>query len=407
MDGLSTELKQEVCENLQATDLGSLRQVSKAWATIAAVFLFKELSVAPISLDNLVNVARHENLRRCVRTFNFYSYRLPFILPEIWHEARKDRYPNMTERERGAEYEAYILFYRKQEKYDRSYLLKAMPHLLKKLSNLQTIRVSSNASRPIHGNTAPYLMTRDRSTILWWLTTMGHCEPDKDQLLVFQGDFIVMIDILSSRVCNFVTSFEIDTVLPGCWCTARRCNPKTTPRLAFRQLRKLRVSLCGWEFLELDVRAQLKDLGLCLENANALEQLVLQTERPAISQTLDGTLDLLLGLEPSLPRLKALELYGFWTTPASLQGLLGRYRHTLESLVLCNIHLVDRNEEEPWELWPRFLDTLTCHGWRLGHLHLDTLIYSGHRMWGGVEESRLDQYRTGRCSANKGPAIRV
>ena len=79
MEKLPVELKQHICDLLDNEDLRSMRVLNRTYAHVAALHLFGEIFITPLSLERLRLIAQHEFIATCVnvslstQTFYFQS----------------------------------------------------------------------------------------------------------------------------------------------------------------------------------------------------------------------------------------------------------------------------------------------------------------------------------------------
>ncbi|KAL7267811.1 hypothetical protein RUND412_009589 [Rhizina undulata] len=78
MDRLPNEILQEIVSHLFASDLDSMRLVSRGFSAAANIFKFRALRVRVTrkGLDNLLNISRHPHLAQCVREITYPFDRL-------------------------------------------------------------------------------------------------------------------------------------------------------------------------------------------------------------------------------------------------------------------------------------------------------------------------------------------
>lgn len=117
MEKLPPELKQHICGLLDKKDLKSIRILSRTWAHIAAIHLFEEILITPLSLERLRLIAQHEIIATCVKCITFHADLLPSVLPEMWHERWVLRHSWWGVKEDDSfRFRQYVLAYREQQR---------------------------------------------------------------------------------------------------------------------------------------------------------------------------------------------------------------------------------------------------------------------------------------------------
>ncbi|KAL7276577.1 hypothetical protein RUND412_000419 [Rhizina undulata] len=88
MDSLANEILREIFSYLCASDLDSVRLVSRRFSATANIFKFRTLHVriSRKGLNNLLNISRQPELARCVRQITYPFCRLPMVQSAYFDE---------------------------------------------------------------------------------------------------------------------------------------------------------------------------------------------------------------------------------------------------------------------------------------------------------------------------------
>lgn len=116
MDTLPAELLRQICDLLDREDINSIRVVTKTWAHVAALYLFREITITPFSLERLRLIAQHDVIATCVRSIIFRADLIPSTLPEMWHEESIRRCRTWIMGEEYLYYQRYVRAYCEQQR---------------------------------------------------------------------------------------------------------------------------------------------------------------------------------------------------------------------------------------------------------------------------------------------------
>lgn len=116
MEKLPPELKQHICGLLDRKGLRSVRLLSRTWAPNAALNLFENILITPLTMDRLRLIAQHEYIATCVRLLTFCTDLLPSILPEMWYEDSIWKCQWQSKENDSLRFHEYVLAYREQQR---------------------------------------------------------------------------------------------------------------------------------------------------------------------------------------------------------------------------------------------------------------------------------------------------
>lgn len=368
MDTLPAELKRKICSLLYREDLISIRVVNKSWAYLAALQLFQELTITPLSLERLRLIAQHEVIATCIKSIIFRADFLPPIRPEMW--ILGEEHPL---------FQRYVRAYCKQErlrennhKLSREIIDFSIP-MLKRLEWLRLAigkgeRLFLSKDNSSHPNQQWYEMLYDLD--LHVPDRPGAAQRDTE----ISKQFTHILSALANSGVH-LQKLSITSISANVWLRGLQLL-REPYRTGLTTLKTVFLESSGF-FRHLhgtpDGHCGIKALAMLLEEAQSLQTLKLHEKENEQSRTQN---DFLQCFRPSLPKLSRLSLHGITATEQNLIDTLLAYRATLARLDLTMVSMADSNTGQSTGSWYQFFrrvpESLPC----LLDIRLRGLYYS-------------------------------